>query len=208
MTRRLPRDVLGIIFQHVDDSVTWCNLSQINRAARLFGKQLLRQTTFDVDENLSWRGSDYRCVLTLRGYEICTVLPCGTRHGRAIYKDGHEGDTPEPGDFTATSIYISGQCKRRRIWLTWKPSFLKVTQMSILMAKVKYIDGRVAEVCKWSWETEDWCSGGIKSLLVRQRVPLRRINDAIINSYLRLSYDGEQCTPYIETDGHNIIMAY
>lgn len=61
------KNILPVIAKHIDDSVTWCRFSQVNRTCYELCKKLLRHETL------------YSKYFKHREYR--TTLPCGVLHG-------------------------------------------------------------------------------------------------------------------------------
>ena len=69
MTQINDRDVLRLIAEQINDSVTWCRFAQVNRYCNQLTKDLLIHEVHDLKY---WFAHEYR-----------TRLPCGTLHGEA-----------------------------------------------------------------------------------------------------------------------------
>lgn len=132
--RRIPRDVLQIIFTFVDDSVTWSRLSQVSRAARQFGKQLLIVLTRKRKENMICRGGR-GFAYTFVGTEQYQTLPCGLAHGRGILTNESH---------ISITMYLNGSSISKQIWYSRHNN---VFQYSALQLRVQ-----AGQVQRWLWE--------------------------------------------------------
>jgi hypothetical protein len=64
---RCSHDILQLIAEQIDDSITWCRFSQVNKQCYQICKRLLKH---EIHENKYWYAQEFRIM-----------LPCGLLHG-------------------------------------------------------------------------------------------------------------------------------
>lgn len=148
--RRVPRDVLRIIFTFVDDPLAWHQLSQINRAARQISKQLLVTLTRPRRERIIF-GGHYGFHHDFAGAEQYQALPCGIPYGQGVL-------TCE--SYISVTKYFCGQPVKTTIWFSWNPRYGSEHTISLLLVR---IDHRKRWVQRWQWE-EVGRDGGLTRL--------------------------------------------
>lgn len=120
-----------LIFPHINDSITWCSLSQVCRVAREVGKSLLIKVKNDYntpEERLKYN-STYHDIIS-----YITKLPNGMTHGPRIFYQIFKGEKY----LWEERYYVSGQEHGIRTEYYKKEEGLP----DKIFAKVRYSRGR------------------------------------------------------------------
>lgn len=186
---RITRDIINLIFLQVTDSETWINLSQINRASRQLGKQLLQQKTrtksYIHKYEFPYLVNQYT-ITVINGKETYTALPCGQMHGKSILI-GMQYTKELLGEITVVSYYRDSEYTGvQRVW--GRCHVKSWYEPNVLLAKIRYNNGKPVHQLWWHYVCQD--IGLIKLGEIFEIEPTLRYGDTFEHGYM-LEVDGK-----------------